>query len=212
MLPGLTECRLCPRLVAYRENVKPLPRFSGEEYWRKPVPPWGEAGGVMIIGLAPAAHGGNRTGRMFTGDRSAQFLFRALHDAGLASNPFSVSRNDGTRLRCAYVTSAVKCVPPGNKPLASEVSNCLRWLSIEFEMIKPRSVVALGAIATNSISRVMGVRVRFRHGDSLVVNGVKLFMSYHPSPRNTNTGRLKLSDLVDILIQARKWAGCLEKN
>ncbi|GGP20698.1 uracil-DNA glycosylase [Thermocladium modestius] len=208
MLPGLFDCRDCPRLVQYRESVKPLPRFAGETYWRRPVPPWGEPGGVMIVGLAPAAHGGNRTGRMFTGDRSAEFLFKALHAAGLSNNPFSVSRNDGTRLRCAYLTSAVKCAPPNNRPLPSEVRNCLRWLRIEVDEVRPKSIVVLGRLAAQAISSVMGIRIEFKHGSYVDAGNVRVFISYHPSPRNTNTGRLSMEELIDILRKAGRWAGC----
>lgn len=208
MLPGLLECRDCPRLVQYRESVKPLPRFIGEAYWRRPVPPWGEPGGVMIVGLAPAAHGGNRTGRMFTGDKSAEFLFKALHAAGLSNNPFSVSRNDGTKLRCAYLTSAVKCAPPNNKPLPSEVRNCLRWLRIEVDTVRPKSIVVLGRLAAQAVASVMGVRIEFKHGGYVDVGSVRVFMSYHPSPRNTNTGRLSMEELIDVFRRAGTWAGC----
>ncbi len=207
----LIKCRLCPRLVKYREEVKPLPKFSKEHYWRKPVPPWGDINNakIMIVGLAPAAHGGNRTGRMFTGDSSAQFLFKALYMAGLSSKPYSISRNDGVSLRCVYITSAVKCVPPNNKPSSDELSTCVsHWLSREIKYVNPRSIVALGRIALLGIEQALGFKAEFKHGSYVDVNGVRIFMSYHPSPRNTNTGRLKINDLVSILLLAKDYAGC----
>ena len=123
----LITCRACPRLVKYREKVKPLPRFSSDKYWRRLVPPWGDLANarIMIVGLAPAAHGGNRTGRMFTGDSSAQFLFRALHMAGLSNRPYSISRNDDVTVRCIYITSVVKCAPPNNRPTTDEIRTCV---------------------------------------------------------------------------------------
>ncbi|WP_291764623.1 uracil-DNA glycosylase [Caldivirga sp. UBA161] len=208
---NLINCRACERLVKYRETVPPLPRFSNDEYWRKPVPPWGNLVNprIMIVGLAPAAHGGNRTGRMFTGDASAQFLFRALHECGLSNNPFSISRDDGTEVKCVYITSVVKCAPPDNKPTLGEVKTCVaKWLINEIAMVKPKAIVVLGEIAWRGVSIALGLHRSFKHGEIIMVNGIAVYMSYHPSPRNTNTGRLKLSDLVNILCAAAKYAGC----
>jgi Uracil-DNA glycosylase len=148
--------------VAYRESVRP-PRFRGEAYWSRPVPPWGDLGArLMIVGLAPAAHGGNRTGRMFTGDRSAQNLFAVLHGLGLSNKPYSLSRGDGVELRCVYITSAVKCAPPKNKPTAEEVGNCSLWLVEEVRMVRPRAVVALGRVAWDAVLKaVRAPRVPF---------------------------------------------------
>ena len=207
----LITCRACPRLVSYRESVKPLPRFINDTYWRRPVPPWGDLSNakIMIVGLAPAAHGGNRTGRMFTGDNSAQFLFRALYEAGLSSKPYSVSRNDGVVVRCIYITSVVKCAPPNNRPSGEEIRTCVgNWFKYELEHIKPRAIVALGHIAFESVKLTLGFKAEFRHGGYVDFNGVRIFMSYHPSPRNTNTGRLRLEDLVRILRMAIEYAGC----
>lgn len=210
LLKALIQCRKCPRLVAYRESVPPLPRFSGQQYWRRPVPPWGDPKAkLMIVGLAPAAHGGNRTGRMFTGDLSAQFLFKALYAAGLSNHPYSVSRDDGTEVRCVYITSAVKCAPPRNRPTAEEVSNCLPWLKAELELVRPKAVVALGRLAWSATFRALGLKApEFAHGAYADVGEVRIYASYHPSPLNTNTGKLALESLVRILEEAKAYAGC----
>ncbi len=207
----LITCRACSRLVGYRESVKPLPKFSNEVYWRKPVPSWGDLPNakIMIAGLAPAAHGGNRTGRMFTGDDSAQFLFRALYEVGLANKSYSVSMDDDVVVRCIYITSVVKCAPPNNKPSGEEIHTCVNnWFRYELEHVRPRAIIALGHIAFEGIKLALGIRAGFRHGDYIDFNGVRIFMSYHPSPRNTNTGRLRMEDLVRILRMAMEYAGC----
>ncbi|MEL9991182.1 MAG: uracil-DNA glycosylase [Thermoproteus sp.] len=210
LVAELIQCRRCPRLVEYRESVPPLPRFKGQIYWRRPVPPWGDPQArIMVVGLAPAAHGGNRTGRMFTGDSSAQFLFKALHAVGLSNNPYSISRDDGTKVRCVYITSAVKCAPPKNKPTAEEVDNCSYWLKAELEIVKPRAVVALGRIAWEAVFKAMDVRApEFAHGAFVDVGPMRVFASYHPSPRNTNTGRLDLQSLIEVFEAAKAYAGC----
>ena len=208
---NLVNCNACGRLVKYRETVPQLPRFSSDEYWRKPVPPWGDLVNprIMIVGLAPAAHGGNRTGRMFTGDASAQFLFRALHECGLSNNPFSLSRFDGTEVKCVYITSVVKCAPPDNKPTPGEVKACVsRWFISEMNMVKPKAIVVLGEIAWRGVAMALKLRGNFKHGEVIKVNDAAVYMSYHPSPRNTNTGKLKLNDLVNILCAAAKHADC----
>jgi len=207
----LIECRACPRLVSYRERVKPLPRFMNDRYWLRPVPPWGDLNNarIMIVGLAPAAHGGNRTGRMFTGDSSAQFLFRALYEAGLSNKPYSISRNDGVTLKCIYITSVVKCVPPNNRPSNEELHTCIgNWFRYELEHVGPRAIIALGHIAFLGIKLALGIRAEFRHSEYIDFNGIRIFMSYHPSPRNTNTGRLRIRDLVNILRMAMEYSGC----
>ncbi|MGC8582516.1 MAG: uracil-DNA glycosylase [Thermoproteus sp.] len=210
LLRALVQCRRCPRLVAYRESVPPLPKFAGQAYWRRPVPPWGDPKAkIMVVGLAPAAHGGNRTGRMFTGDSSAQFLFRALHAVGLSNHPYSVSRDDGTEVRCVYITSAVKCAPPGNRPNAEELENCSPWLKAELSLVRPRAVVALGRVAWVAVFRALGSRPpEFSHGAFADVGPVRVYASYHPSPRNTNTGRLDLEALEAVLKAAKAYAGC----
>jgi len=207
----LTACRFCPRLVAYRESVRPLPRFRGEAYWSRPVPPWGDLGArLMVVGLAPAAHGGNRTGRMFTGDRSAQNLFAVLHGLGLSNKPYSLSRGDGVELRCVYITSAVKCAPPKNRPTAEEVGNCSLWLVEEVRMVRPRAVVALGRVAWDAVLKaVRAPRVPFSHGASIQAGEVKIYASYHPSPRNVNTGRVSTAEIAEVIRRAAAEAGCL---
>ena len=207
----LITCRACPRLVSYRESVKPLPRFINDTYWRRPVPPWGDLlnARIMIVGLAPAAHGGNRTGRMFTGDSSAQFLFRALYEAGLSNRPYSISRDDDVIVRCIYITSVVKCAPPNNRPSGEEISTCVStWFRYELERVRPKAIIALGHIAFEGIKLALGIRAGFKHGSYVDFNGVRIFMSYHPSPRNTNTGRLRMEDLVRILKMAMEYVDC----
>lgn len=210
LVKELVNCTLCPRLVKYRESVKPKAAYRGEEYWKRPVPPWSSVDArIMLVGLAPAAHGGNRTGRVFTGDPSAQFLFKALYSVGLADKPYSISRDDGVRIRCLHITSVVKCAPPDNKPTMTELNTCINnWLRYELSIIKPRVIVVLGNIAWLGISKVLGIKDRFRHGEYVDAGNVRIFMSYHPSPRNTNTRRLKLEDLVNILNKAKEYAGC----
>jgi uracil-DNA glycosylase family 4 len=205
----LVACRLCPRLVAYRESAKPPPRFRDEVYWAKPT--WGDLGAcLMIVGLAPAAHGGNRTGRMFTGDRSAQNPFAMLHSLGLSNKPFSLSRDDGVELRCVYITSAVKCAPPRNRPTAEEVRNCSTWLAEEISAVRPRVVVALGRVAWNAFIRTLGAPpTPLAHGAVLQVGAVKVYASYHPSPLNVGTRRVSLQQIAEVIRKAAAEAGCM---
>jgi uracil-DNA glycosylase len=197
----IVRCRLCPRLVEWREQVgrEKVRRFADQEYWARPVPSFGDPGArLLVIGLAPAAHGGNRTGRIFTGDRSGDWLFRALHKAGFANQPVSVHRNDGLRLRDCYVTAAVRCAPPQNKPLPQEITNCRPYLLRELEFLKRvRVIVALGrlafdvAIASVGLEEQASRRPKFSHGaECQLRNGVKLIASFHPSQQNTFTGKL----------------------
>lgn len=197
----ITACRLCPRLVEWRERVgrEKVRRFAEHDYWAKPVPSFGDPRArLLVIGLAPAAHGGNRTGRVFTGDRSGDWLFRALHKAGFANQPVSVDRNDGLRLRDCYVTAAVRCAPPQNKPLPQEISNCRPYLLRELELLKRvRVIVALGrlafdvAIASVGLEEQASRRPKFEHGaECQLRNGIKLIASFHPSQQNTFTGKL----------------------
>jgi uracil-DNA glycosylase len=197
-------CTSCPRLVHYREKVAREKRrmFRDWEYWGKPVPSFGDPRAeLLIVGLAPAAHGANRTGRMFTGDRSGEFLFRALYDAGFASQPNSHDREDGLRLHRSYITAALRCAPPANKPLPQELKNCQPYFEKELELLgRVRAVLALGRIAFDRYLNVIGEdvdlpprsKMLFRHGASYVLPGrlPRLFASYHPSQQNTQTGKL----------------------
>ena len=196
-------CRKCPRLVRWREAVakEPPRRYRGERYWARPLLGFGDADArLLIVGLAPAAHGGNRTGRMFTGDRSGDWLYGALHVAGFANQPESVHREDGLKLTDCYITAAVRCAPPANKPAAIEFTRCRPYLIQELKLLKNiRVVIALGKIAFDSFlaahqkngERVPRPRPRFGHGAFVVLpNGVTLISSYHPSQQNTFTGKL----------------------
>ncbi|HKA20004.1 MAG TPA: uracil-DNA glycosylase [Blastocatellia bacterium] len=197
----ITTCRLCPRLVEWRETVarEKVRRFADQEYWGKPVPSFGDPRArLLVLGLAPAAHGGNRTGRIFTGDRSGDWLFRALHKAGFANQPLSVDRRDGLRLRDCYVTAAVRCAPPNNKPLPQENANCRPYLLRELELLKRlRVIIALGRFAFDAAIDSVGLqepaskRPEFKHAAELDLSGgVTLIASFHPSQQNTFTGKL----------------------
>jgi uracil-DNA glycosylase len=208
LLGKVSSCRLCPRLVAYRESVLPRASFKGQQYWRKPVPGFGDLRGrLLILGLAPALHGGNRTGRVFSGDSSGRFLVKALFEAGYANQPFSESIDDGLVYTNCYLTAVVKCVPPGDRPSAEEFGNCARYLEAEIALMKNlTSVLALGSFAFGAYLehlRRNGVStkgMKFTHGEVYRFEGMPtLYASYHPSPRNTNTGKLSLDMLVSVL-------------
>jgi uracil-DNA glycosylase len=197
------DCFRCPRLVAWREEVgvDPPRRYQGQEYWSRPLSGFGDpAARILVVGLAPAAHGGNRTGRMFTGDRSADWLFAAMHRAGLANQPTSGSRDDGLRLRDAYVTAVVRCAPPANKPTPGERDNCLPYLERELELLdRARVVVALGRFGWDGFLRAaatIGIVVprpkpRFGHGAEVELGDrLTLLGCFHPSQQNTFTGKL----------------------
>lgn len=195
----VTSCEKCDRLVKYRKALPVRAAFSGQAYWRKPVPGFGDGQArIAIVGLAPAAHGGNRTGRVFTGDESARFLMRSLHDVGLANKPESLSANDGLVLTDCYMTAAVKCVPPANRPTPEEFMNCSVYLDAELELLSEiEAIVALGGLAFGAVLRwaVKGgaeaSAVKFRHGQAYHFKGLPtIYACYHPSPRNTYTGKL----------------------
>jgi uracil-DNA glycosylase family 4 len=217
----IIACRRCPRLVKYREQVARTKKreFQHWEYWGRPVPGFGDKRArLLIIGLAPAAHGGNRTGRMFTGDGSGTWLIRALYRAGFASQPTATHRNDGLRLRDAYLTATVRCAPPDNKPTTREIANCLTYLQQDLLLLRRvRIIVTLGHVAFNAylaLARQGGVtipvpRPKFAHGAHYELASSRgraplLIASYHPSRQNTQTGRLTEPMLDSIFQQARK--------
>jgi uracil-DNA glycosylase family 4 len=198
----IIDCRKCPRLVAWRETVARQKRraYADWEYWGKPVPGFGDpAPEILVVGLAPGAHGSNRTGRQFTGDASGRFLFPALYRAGFASQPDASSREDGLRLRDLYLTAACRCAPPANKPTAKEFANCRPYLESEISLLEPKVIVCLGRSAFDAVLRLHALRIAqfpFRHGAAHKVpsgtEGVSrwLVCSYHPSQQNTRTGKL----------------------
>ena len=214
----ITNCRLCPRLVEFRERIGVEKRRSYRDwdYWSKPLTGFGDRNArLLIIGLAPAAHGGNRTGRIFTGDRSADFLVRALWETGFANQPESVSKNDGLQLMDAYMTLPVRCAPPDNKPTPKEILTCRPYLLKELALLKNlKVVVPLGAIAFNSYLAILkgqGLIVSragfpFAHGTlfSTHESGPRVLASYHPSQQNTSTGRLTAAMLRDIFSKAQE--------
>jgi uracil-DNA glycosylase family 4 len=218
---AVVRCELCPRLRKYCSQIAATRRraFRDWEYWGKPVPSFGDPGAhVLIVGLAPAAHGANRTGRMFTGDRSGDWLYRALHRTGFASQPTSVSRDDGMTLHDAYITAVIRCAPPGNKPKLEEMANCRPYLEREIDLLtNVRVVVALGRIAFDQYLTVLKKRglitsrARFRFGHNqqfeTAPGAPLLISSYHPSQQNTSTGKLTEKMLLDVFRHARKAAG-----
>ncbi len=210
-------CRACPRLVAWREKMArdKVPRFADQEYWGRPVPAFGDpAARVMILGLAPAAHGGNRTGRIFTGDRSGDFLFASLHRCGFANQPTSVLRDDGLRLICAFITAVNRCAPPANKPTPKERDNCLPFLEREIGALRDlRVIVALGSFAWDGALRALAAlghparpKPRFGHAAEAAVGQFTLLGCFHPSQQNTFTGKLTPAMLDDVFTRARDLA------
>jgi uracil-DNA glycosylase family 4 len=211
-------CRKCPRLVEFREHIAQVKRraFRDCEYWGKPVPGFGDAkASVLLIGLAPGAHGANRTGRVFTGDRSGEFLYKVMFDTGFASQPTSTSREDGLKLFDAYISAAVRCVPPDNKPLPQEIRSCRPYLERELDLLKNvRVIIALGRLAFDAyltilqeqskISRrsqfTFGHNLEHRTGDGEPT----LISSYHPSQQNTSTGKLTEVMLQSVFVRARR--------
>ena len=212
----IVACRKCPRLVRYREKVAREKRraYRDCEYWGKPVPGFGDAAAqLLILGLAPAAHGANRTGRMFTGDRSGDFLYKALHKTGFANQPRSVQRNDGLQLRNAFITATCRCAPPENKPKPREIANCRSYLERELQILKPKAILALGRIAWDGYLDVLKGRgviasralYPFAHGaEAEIAPGLpRLFGIYHPSQQNTQTGRVTPAMYARVLRRIR---------
>jgi uracil-DNA glycosylase family 4 len=204
----ISDCSLCPRLSTYIRKIgeEKVKRFAQEDYWARPLPSWGDPKArLLIVGLAPAAHGGNRTGRMFTGDSSGDWLMRAMHKTGFASMPASVSRNDGLVLKDAYITAALRCAPPGNKPTRTELANCASYLEAELKVLQSvRVVLALGRIAFEAYCRASGFKGVFGHAKNYSLpEGRTLIASYHPSRQNTNTGKLTWAMWLDVFKMAR---------
>jgi uracil-DNA glycosylase family 4 len=210
----IVRCRACPRLVAWRERVarEKTVRFADQEYWGRPVPGWGDpVARILVVGLAPAAHGGNRTGRIFTGDRSGDFLSASMHRAGLASQPTSVSRDDGLRLRGAYIAAVNRCAPPRNRPTPAEREACLPFLRREIEALERlRVVVALGAFAWDGVLRAFAElghrtrpRPRFGHGAEADLGPFAMVGCFHPSQQNTFTGKLT-PEMLDAVFERAK--------
>ena len=212
----ITACRACPRLVEWREAVARDKRrmYADWEYWGRPVPGFGDpAARLLVVGLAPAAHGGNRTGRIFTGDRSGDWLYGAMYRAGFANQPTSQHRDDGLALTDAYISAVVRCAPPANKPTPQERDTCIPYLKRDLQLLpETRVIIALGAFAAEAAGRLCGLskRVKFGHGaESELPNGKTLLCSYHPSQQNTFTGRLtqpmfdSVFDRANELIQGR---------
>jgi uracil-DNA glycosylase len=216
----VVACERCPRLRAWcREVAKvKVKRFQSEEYWGRPVPGWGDpAARLLVVGLAPAAHGGNRTGRIFTGDRSGDFLFAALHRAGFATQPTSVSRHDGQRLVDCYVAAAARCAPPANRPLPEEIGRCREYLAREWRLLGGvRAVLALGKVGQDAVVALLRQIGRvpprqgfaFGHGASHDLgDGLKLFSSYHPSQQNTFTGKLTSGGFDAVMAAVNRHLG-----
>lgn len=214
----IVACRKCPRLVEYLEKVAREKRRAFREwtYWGKPIPGFGDPRAeLLILGLAPAAHGGNRTGRMFTGDRSADFLCAALYKAGFANQPTSVRRDDGLRLKNAYIAATIRCAPPANKPLPSEIANCRGYLERELGILQPKAVLALGKIGWDAYLDILKARGTiaskaayvFAHGTEaeLPGGGPRLFGVYHPSQQNTQTGLLTQAMYSQVLRRIRRF-------
>lgn len=212
----LVKCRKCPRLVEFRETVlSGSSRYKGEEFWRKPVPGYGDINGtILIVGLAPAASGGNRTGRVFTGDKSSDFLVSSLYEAGLASKPESVRKDDGLVYYDTYITAPVKCVPPDNIPMPQEVRNCAPYFHFELKTMKNlKTVLALGQFAFKAVLNYyssIGVNTRglkFKNGEYVIAGEVKIFCAFHPSPRNVNTGKLSRDSFLETLKKVKESTG-----
>ncbi|HSE43131.1 MAG TPA: uracil-DNA glycosylase [Acidobacteriota bacterium] len=213
----IVNCFKCPRLVAYRQEIAKNPplRYRGEKYWGRPLPGFGDPNApIYIVGLAPAANGGNRTGRIFTGDRSGDWLFAALYDQGLANQPTSVHRNDGLQLFDVYIGAAVRCAPPDNKPLLSEFENCHPYLVQEMSLLpKMKVIIVLGSIAFNAVRKVLKLNPEYRklkfpkfaHGQEMKLpDGRYLICSYHPSQQNTFTGKLTKPMFDQIFATAKR--------
>lgn len=204
----IISCNRCSRLVMYREHIARVKtkRFKDWVYWGKPVTGFGDINArLLVIGLAPAAHGANRTGRMFTGDASGSWLVKALYEIGLANKPTSISADDGLTLKDVYITAVLRCAPPENKPLKEEVLNCIEYLQKELMLLnKVKVILTLGRIAFDTYARIIGKRLDFRHGSIYRLDGITLVASYHPSRQNTQTRRLTWESWMSIFRRVRE--------
>ena len=209
----IISCKRCPRLVEYTGAIaaKKVKRFSDWKYWGKPIPGFGDENArVLIIGLAPAAHGANRTGRMFTGDSSGDWLYRALYETGFANQPESLSNDDGLKLNDVFISAVCRCAPPDNKPLPAEIENCSAFLEAEMKaLFNLKVILCLGHIAFNRYCKLNSLKgLVFSHGKKYALeNGKTLMASYHPSRQNTNTGRLKRDQWLMVFQEIRKELG-----
>ena len=215
----IIQCRKCARLVKWREEVARVKRkaYIDQEYWGRPVPGFGDPlARVVSVGLAPGAHGSNRTGRNFTGDASGAFLYPALYQAGFANQPTSVHRGDGLMLKDLYLTASGRCAPPANKPTREELNNCQPYLERELEILKPKVIVCLGRIAFERIMRIYSIRNpawKFGHGALYrMINGTWILCSYHPSQQNTLTGKLTQEMFAEIWTKAKSLLERLVEN
>ena len=217
IVSDIISCRECSRLVSFREEIATKKRKSYEEweYWGKPVPGFGDINSkLLILGLAPAAHGGNRTGRVFTGDKSADFLFKCLYQAGISNNSFSKNLNDNLKLKSTYITNFLKCVPPEDKPLSAELSNCSNYFDEEILSLNQlKVIVTLGKVAFDNCIKIfknkfeINQKFSFKHGSIQYLSGkIIIIPSYHPSPRNVNTKLLSEKMMVSLLVNAKKLA------
>lgn len=213
---NLISCQKCPRLVKFRVEVGiNNRRFRGEKFWSKPVPGFGDINGeLLVLGLAPAPTGGNRTGRVFTGDKSAEFLIKNLFEAGFANQPISISIDDGLKLYNTYITAALKCVPPDNIPTKEELKNCSLYLHNEIDLMPNlKAILTLGRIAFDSLKNYLDEKgldtrhLKFQHGKHYDINGLRIYCSYHPSPRNVNTGVLSKEMFLNLLMEIREYIG-----
>ena len=207
----VVSCKKCPRLYSYITQVSrnKVKRFSDDKYWGKPLPSFGDPNAqILIIGLAPAAHGGNRTGRMFTGDSSGDWVAKVLYDNKLATKPTSLSVSDGFSLIDCYITAAVRCAPPDNKPTKEEMQNCSVYLEKEIQYLQNiRVIVCLGRIAFDATCKILGIKkAKFAHGNVIKLKNHTVVCSYHPSRQNTQTGRLRWDQWDSIFVLAKKLA------
>ena len=206
----IVNCKKCPRLSSYIHDVAQtkVKRFDDEKYWGKPLPGFGDPKGkILLIGLAPAAHGGNRTGRMFTGDSSGDWVAKTLYENGFATQPISEKKNDGFKLKNVYITAAVRCAPPQNKPLKEEFENCFCYLEQELILLKNiQIIICLGKIAFDTCCKLLGIKnQKFSHGVNFRFEKWIIICSYHPSRQNTQTGRLTWSQWNKIFKKAQKF-------